>query len=314
MNTMTHAERVARWDRVTAAARAQSGVLHRRQLYALGLTRSQVKAELRARRWRAWGRQTIAVHTGPLDPKALACRAVFETGGDAALDGVSALIAAGLEHFESEVIHVSVSKSSLHRKPSGVRVHETRRRKPDDVLPRNPRMVKAPVAAIRAALWAKTQRQAALILILAAQQGLTTPAALYEAFADIRRDRRRRFIAGVLADIAGGVQSLGELDFARLCRDRGIPPPDRQVRRQLPSGRAFVDVYWDRYHLVVEIEGIHHLLPGITIADSVRQNWLTIDHQVVLRIPVLGLRIAADQFMEQLEAALRDRGWQATAA
>lgn len=154
-------------------------------------------------------------------------------------------------------------------------------------------------------------RQAAFVLILVAQQGLATPTQLFEAFAMVKRDRRRRFIAGVLADILGGVQSMGELDFARLCRQRDVPEPDRQVRRRLPDGRAYVDVYWDKYRVVVEIEGVQHLLPGITVADSVRQNWLTIDNDTVLRIPVLGLRIAAAQFMDQVESLLRDRGWKA---
>jgi very-short-patch-repair endonuclease len=294
-------------------AKSQGGVLHRRQLYDAGFTRSQVKAELRARRWRAWGRQTIAVHTGVLDTTATGFRAVFETGADAALDGVSALLAAGLEHFSSEIVHVSVSKSSTYRKPSRVRVHETRRRRPEDVLATNPPRVKIPEAAIRGALWAVSARQAAYILILVAQQGLATPAELQVAFAAIRRDRRRRHLANVLRDIVGGAGSMGELDFARLCRERGIPMPDRQVRRRLPNGRVFLDLYWDSLRLVVEIEGVHHLLPGIAMADSLRQNWLTIEHDKVLRIPALGLQIDPGQFLDQVVAAMRAQGWQPTA-
>lgn len=283
--------------------------MHRRQLYALGVTRWQVKAEIKGRRWRSWGRQTIAVHTGDLSPRAEMRRAVYETGADAALDGVSSLLAAGLEHFEAPVTHVSVSKSATYRRSRGVRVHETRRRRDGDVLGTDPPRVQSEGAAIRAALWAATPRQAALILILAVQQRLTTPAALHEEFTLVRRDRRRRFIAGVIADIAHGAESMGELDFARMCRKRGLPAPDRQVRRKLPSGRAFLDVYWEMFGVVVEIEGMHHLLPDVAIADSLRQNWLTIDNDKVLRIPVLGLRVAADQFMEQVEQLLRDNGW-----
>lgn len=308
MNT-TYDERLARSTRVAKLAEDQGGLLHRRQLYDAGITRFQVKAELRARRWRAWGRQTIAVRTGPLEPRAAGFRAVFETEGDAALDGVSALLDAGMEHFDTDVVHVSVSKSATYRKPSGVRVHETRRRRPEDVLATSPPRVKTPEAAIRGALWAATPRQAAFILVLVVQQGLATPAELLVAFGAIRRDRRRRHIASVLKDICGGVGSMGELDFARICRERGMPPPDRQVRRRLPSGRVFLDVYWDAYGVIVEIEGVHHLLPGIAVADSIRQNWLTIDNDRVLRIPALGLRVAASDFFDQVEALLRAQGW-----
>ena len=296
--------------RVRRLADVQSGVLHRRQLYAAGITRSQLRAELRAERWRSWGRQTIAVHTGQLGQPAVFQRAVFETGADAALDGISALTAAGLEHFESSLVHVSVSKSTTYRHSRGVRVHETRRRCDADVLGTSPPRVRAEVAAIRAALWATSSRQAALILMMVVQQRIATPAALQEAFVLIKRDRRRRSIAAVLADVAAGAHSMGELDFARMCRSRGLPEPDRQVRRRLPSGRVFLDVYWERYGVVVEIEGLHHLLPDVAIADSLRQNWLTIDNDKLLRIPLIGLRVAADEFLEQVEQLLSAHGWQ----
>ncbi|MGH3448468.1 MAG: hypothetical protein ACRDP4_12690 [Nocardioidaceae bacterium] len=169
--------------------------------------------------------------------------------------------------------------------------------------------VRSSDAAIRAALWARSNRQAALILILAVQQGLTTAAGMTEAFARVRRDKRRRFIRGVLADIAGGVRAMGELDFARKCAKRGLPPPTRQRRRTLPNGRVFIDVYWDQFGVVVEIEGAHHMLPDIALYDSLRQNDLTISQDKVLRVPVLGLRVDADAFIDQVEALLRQHGW-----
>ena len=67
--------------------------------------------------------------------------------------------------------------------------------------------------------------------------------------------------------------------------------------------------YWDDYALVVEIEGAHHDSPGNAIDDSLRQNDLTIGHDKVLRIPVLGLRTLPDEFMAQVERALRAAGW-----
>lgn len=306
-------ERTDRRRRAWRAAASQGGVLHRRQLYGSGVTRHQIRAEVQAGRWRLRGRQTVAVHTGPLDAVALRHRAVFETGADAALDGVSALIDQGLEHFTSDVIHVSVSKGTRYRRSRGVRVHETRRRRDSDVVPGTLPRVLTEIAAIRGALWAKTGRQAALVLVLVVQQGLCTPAALAEAFAAIRRDKRRRQIKAVLADLASGVQAMGELDFARACRRYGLPPPSRQVRRQLPNGRVFLDVYWDQFRVVVEIEGMQHLLPGVAVYDSLRQNQLTIEQDRVLRIPVLGLRTDEASFMAQVVELLRRHGWQAPA-
>jgi len=39
------------------------------------------------------------------------------------------------------------------------------------------------------------------------------------------------------------------------------------------------------------------------VEDALRQNALSLDGVVWLRIPLLGLRIAPDQFMRQVDAA-----------
>ncbi|NDL60320.1 hypothetical protein [Phytoactinopolyspora mesophila] len=293
-----------RYPDVERLAADQSGVISRRQLYSLGLTRWQVKAQLRAGRWRSHGRQTIAVHTGTLDQSALWWRAVWEVGADAALDGVSALQAAGLRGFEAPVLQVSVSRGSRYRKLPGVRVYETRRRKPDDVLGHGLPRVRPEIAAVRAALWAVTNRQAALLWLMPIQQRIFGAEALSEAFSSVKRHRRRAFLRTVLADLVNGVQSMGELDFARMCRARGLPEPTRQVVRRGPNGRIYLDVYWDQWGIVVEIEGAQHLDPGMAISDALRQNHLFVHGDGVLRIPVIGLRLEPDAFMNQVARLL----------
>ena len=61
---------------------------------------------------------------------------------------------------------------------------------------------------------------------------------------------RREFIEGVLTEAVDGVQALGELDFAKLCRQRALPEPSRQVVRRRPSGRAYLDVAWEALGIV----------------------------------------------------------------
>jgi very-short-patch-repair endonuclease len=275
----------------------------------LGLTRWQVQAQLRAERWRQHGRQTVAVHTGELNSGALWWRAVWEVGGDAALDGVTALIAAGLTGFVSDVLQLSVSRGARYRRVRGVRVYETRRRQPGDVIDTGLPRVKPAVAAVRAALWARSNRQSALIWLMAVQQRIVTPADLAEAFTTVKRHRRRRFLAAVLGDITNGVQSMGEFDFARMCRRAGLPEPNRQVVRRGPNGRIYLDVYWKRWRAAVEIDGVQHLDAKAAIPEALRQNAMTIAKDGVLRIPVLGLRVEADAFMTQVQALLASRGW-----
>ncbi len=290
-------------------AASQNGVICRRQLYAMGLTRWAVEAQLRAERWRKHGRQTVAVHTGDLDRGALWWRAVWEVGGDAALDGVTALIAAGLTGFVDDTLRLSVSRGARYRRVRGVRVYETRRRQPGDVVQTGLPRVRPAVAAVRAALWARTNRQAALIWLMAVQQRITTPAELAEAFATVKRHPRRRFLAAVLGDVTDGVHSMGEFDFARMCRRANLPEPSRQVVRQGPNGRVYLDVYWKRWRAAVEIDGVQHFDAKAAIPEALRQNAVTIAKDGVLRIPVLGLRVEGDAFMAQVRAFLTSRGW-----
>jgi hypothetical protein len=296
-------------ESVRQLAADQGGVVSRRQLFGLGLTHWQIAAELRAGRWAQHLRQTIAVHTGELGELGLWWSAIFEVGSGAALDGASALCAAGLKGFDAP-IHVSAPKSSRPRRPRSVIVHETRRRHPDDLVHGGLTRVRSAVAAIRAALWARSDKQAALMLAMCVQQRIVAVPELTEAFASIRRHRRRSLIKTVLADLSNGVHSIGELEFARLCREFGLPEPDRQARRVGPNGVMYLDSEWSAYEVIVEIEGVHHLDPSQALADTSRQNELTIGNGRVLRIPVIGLRVDAHLYLSQLTRLLRSAGWQ----
>jgi very-short-patch-repair endonuclease len=165
------------------------------------------------------------------------------------------------------------------------------------------------VAAVRAALWAKSDEQSALVLALCVQQRIVSADDLLMEFTTVRRHPRRRFLRLVLADLVNGAESMGELEFARLCRAAGLPEPDRQVPRRGPHGMFSVDTEWSQYGVVVEIEGIHHLTADQAMADASRQNEITLQNSRVLRIPVLGLRLSAHTYLDQVRRLLRAAGW-----
>ena len=271
-----------------------------------------VRAEVRAGRWHRLGRQTLFVLDAAAAPDPDLARrwwAVLEVGGQAAIDGVTALQHAGLRGFDQSDLQVSVGKSGCYQRPKGVRVYETRRRRPEDLISSGLPRVRPAIAAVRAALWAQSNRQAALVLIMTAQQRIATPADMSAALDSVIRHHRRRFLAAVLADISSGVQSMGELDFARMCRSAGLPEPDRQVVRRGPRGRVYLDAYWDGFNVVVEIEGIHHEWESNQVGDTLRQNDLTLTSAAVLRVPVVGLRDQPGPYLDQLRTLLSRRGW-----
>jgi very-short-patch-repair endonuclease len=124
----------------------------------------------------------------------------------------------------------------------------------------------------------------------------------------VKRDRRRRLLHEVILDLAGGVRSMAELDFARECRSRGLPEPSRQVVRRGRDGRYYLDVAWEQWRVAVEIDGIHHAWAMHVVGDALRQNDIALQDTVVLRLPILGFRVARDSFFAQIEEALVARG------
>lgn len=298
-------------QRLYDVAAGQADVVSRRQAYALGVTRGEVRAHVRARRWQRVRSQSIVLHTGPLADESRWWAAVFEGGPRAHLDAASSLLASGLEHWTEDSIRVSVPKGArlLRSRPGGLNIRETRRFDPTDIVPTGVPRSRPAVAALRAGLWARSDRAAVTLVTMAVQQGLCSVEELAVELLRIRRDRRRRLLHELVLELAGGVRALGELDVVRGCRQRGLPVPDRQVVRRTPSGRYYLDLRWQRWRLVVEVDGIHHAWVQNVVPDAVRHNAVALSGDLVLRVPVLGLRVCPDQFFDQIEEGLARRGW-----
>ena len=228
--------------------------------------------------------------------------AVWESRSGAVLDGVSALIACGLTGFSPQGIDVAIpDRNRRHRRP-GVRLH--RRRRLGAVARVGIPRARPDLAVLRAAQWAVSDRQALLILCLVVQQRIVHPERLWAAREELTSCRRRALLLRALEDICAGAQALGELDFASLLRQRGLPGPSRQVVREMPDGRVYLDVRWDDLGLVVEIDGGHHAMALMPVDDALRQNEVVLTGETVLRIPVLGLRLQPDRFMDQVERGI----------
>ncbi|WP_109471665.1 hypothetical protein [Ornithinimicrobium cavernae] len=286
-------------------ASAYGGVATRRMLRAAGLTSSDIRSEVEAGRWAVLGRHTLGITTSELAGQARAWWAVWESGPGAVLDGASALLAGGLTGWTVDHIDVTVPcRNRAHALP-GVRVHRPRVVGPvmRGGLPRT----SPAVAAVRAAEWARSDRQAATILAMAVQQRLLRTEDLLTRWREVRRSRRRHFLDTIIGDICDGAHSLGELDFARLCRIYHLPIPSRQVRRRLPDGSAYLDVYWDGPGLHVEIDGSGHWVGLAPVQDSLRQNEVALADDMTLRIPLLGLRTFEERFMDQVRRGLARR-------
>lgn len=302
-----------RLARLLATARDQGDVVSRRQVYACGLTRWHVRGQVRARRWATIGDQSVCLHRADPSVRGLRWAAVFQGGPRAHLDGATALLASGLERYAEERIRVSVPRGARIRRTPLFDIRQTRRWAADDFVTTGVPRSRPAVAAVRGALWAVSDRQATLLLTMTTQQGLATAREIGTELLRIRRDKRRRLLHAVVLDLLDGAGSLGELDVVRLLRRRGLPPPDRQVLRTTGQRRFYLDLYWGEWRLVVEVDGIQHAWAENVVADALRQNALSVSGDTVLRLPLLGLRLAPEDFLDQIEAALLAQGWRRSA-
>lgn len=296
-----------------ALARRQGGVLSRPQLYDLGITRYEIRGQARAHRWQLVGDQSVCLHNSDISDLGHQWAAVFQGGPRACLDGASALVAGGLERYEVRRHRVSVPRGARVRRSRLYDIRQTRRWETADLAPSGIPRTRLDVAGVRAALWADSDRQAVHVLTLVVQQGLTTAELLGSQALRIRRDRRRRLVHETILDLLDGARSLGELDVVRELRRRNLPVPTRQVVRKGRDGRYYLDLYWEEYSLVLEIDGIQHTWATSVVGDALRQNSLVIDGDRVLRMPLLGLRLEPDAFFEQVEEALTIGGWRSGA-
>lgn len=293
--------RAERSRRATELALLHGGVAHRSDLRRVGVTRADVRSEVAAGRWSLAGAHTVVIGTSALTGEALLWQAVWESGSGAVLDGVSSLIASGLSGFTPERIDVAIQSNHHPRAVEGVRVHRRRAIGPvrGAGLPRTT----SEWATIRAAQWARTDRTGVLIICMVVQQRLVRPEQLLSAWFTTRGGPRRELLDTAMRDICDGAHSLGELDFSALCRARGFPAPTRQEVCLGPGGRVYLDAFWEDIGLVVEVDGGHHALALAPIDDALRQNEVTLSDKVVLRVPVLGLRLTPEAFMDQVARA-----------
>lgn len=282
-------------ERIRGLGEAQSGLLARRQLTALGVDWDRVQRELRAGRWRERTPRVVSTFTGDLTADQWRWLGVLHAGPRSLLGGLTAAARHGLVGWDRREVTVLVDDELSFEPVPGVRFFRSRR--PFEVL-RDPRPG-VPSARLEHALllWAGYDAQlraAHGVLAAAVQQRLTTPARLGIALDELRPLRRAGGFRVLLADIEGGVHSGAERDVARMCRAHALPLPARQVARLDADGRRrWTDCEWvlpDGTVLVLEVDGSFHREVAQWTADLRRQRRLTRPGHVVLRCSAFEVR------------------------
>jgi hypothetical protein len=289
-------------------ASAQAGVLSWRQLGELGVPRGLVRNKVASGRWARRTEEVFTTTTGPLSREQRLWLAVLHCGPHAVVGGLAAAAVHGLKNWERDDVCVIVANDDSFEPVDGVEIFRTRRRLG---LMRHPSPL--PTCRLEPAvlLWAAhtpAVRSGLGVLAAVVQQRLTTPEALASWVDLLKPLRRAPAMRALLADLAGGSQSLAEVDVVRMCRENGLRVPDRQVPRRDSTGALrFTDCEWDLpggRTLVLEVDGAFHIEVRQYELDVRRQRRITTPTRVVIRCTSQELR--TEPWV--LAADLRDLG------
>jgi hypothetical protein len=167
-------------------------------------------------------------------------------------------------------------------------------------------------AAVDAAVWARNDGVARVILAAACQQKRVTPEEIFEVLAVRRGVPRLKMIRATMLDIAGGAQALSEINLVAVCRRYSLPAPSQQERRKDRTGRVrFLDAYWKAWGVHAEVDGSHHMDAQHWADDMVRQNNVWIKGERILRFTAAMIRSEPWAVADQIRAALVAGGWTA---
>lgn len=237
---------------VVRLAREQAGVVSRLQAFDAGVTRTVLSRLVADGRW---GRLDRGLYLVPDVPESWLGRiwAGILLGGDGArVGGHAAAVLNGLEEGEPLPIVVLVPFGRHLRNREWVRFVQERdgvRKRSSRAEPPRTRVEDTVLDLCAAAADSAVVDR----ITTAVQRRLTTCHALQGAL-DARRIANRRFVQAVLHDVASGVHSgLEHTYLHEVERAHGLAGGGRQRAR--PNRTGFLDVLYEEYALVVELDG-----------------------------------------------------------
>jgi hypothetical protein len=297
------------------------GVLATAEVLAF-LTRDELRWRIVSGRWQRPCRGVVVTHSGPLTDQQLLRVALQRWGPQAALAGLTAARIDKFTGFGDKIpvgngpIYVLAPLGSKRRQaPLGLNVvvHTSRLLTERDVHPlRQPRRTRVARSLVDAAEWMRTDRGAMAVVAAGVQQGLVRVDDLRAVLGTPGVIRQRRgLLFEVLGDVEGGAHALSELDFSRnVIRRYRLPEPSRQIgKRDAQNKQRWIDVTFEEWKVLVEIDGAQHIEPLNQWDDMERDNDFSIDGYRVLRFPAWLVRRDPEHVASKILEALRRAGY-----
>jgi hypothetical protein len=220
----------------------------------------------------------------------------------------------GLIDKPSKIFHITVPASRDPGRYSdihGVIIHRSRnvvsQRLPPWQLPRTP-VAETVLDLVNAS---KTFDDAYSWLSRATGRQLATVGMIRDALTARSRMRWRGWLVDALDDIAEGAMFPLERRYVRdVERAHGLPSARRQARRELASGIRYLDNFYDRYRLCVELDGQSSHPPEQKWQDADRDNDnVFLDDVQTVRFSIREVTVHRCDQAAKLATVLMRRGW-----
>ena len=288
-------------------------MVSRRQVLRAGLARSTIVSKVQHGLWQQVHLGVYAAFTGPVEREAQLWGAVLYAGPGALLSHETAAEVLHLTDRRFPVIQVTIPESRRVRPPEGVRIHHTSfdyaRWRPLRGIPPHTFYADTVVDLVAAA---DNRDDVVAWISRGIARRLVTEAELKAAVAARGRLRWRDQLDEIIGTVAGGSHFPLEYRYDHdVERAHGLPAATRQARFVMPDGtRGFRDRYYEKYGLVVELDGAGYHPAEQRSRDQARDNEVAATIGATLRYGWADVAVAPCRTAAQVYRALRERGHQ----
>jgi hypothetical protein len=293
----------------------QSGVISRRQAFALGLAPHDVERRIRRREWVRLLPGVFLDHTGEPTWEQRAWAGVLHHW-PAVLTHESALRAhAGQPGtVDAQPIQIAVARHRHVAEQPGYRVRRLAHLDAAAQWHLGPPRTRVEDAAIDVAAEALSDFAAFEVLAEVCRTRRTTPQRLAETARSRARLRRSRTLLAALDDLAGGACSVLERGYLQhIERRHGLPVPKRQRAARAGMTSRYRDVDYPAYGLVVELDGrMFHDTTGGPDRDRERDLDSAVDCRTTIRLGWGQVFERSCRTAARVAAVLQRLGWSGT--
>ena len=250
---------------VGATLRAQDNVISRRQALACGMTPDAMKHRIRPEGpWQRLLPGVYAAQTGSPTAAQKDMAALLHAGPGSAVTGLAALRGLGLVAGQTHRVEVLVPTPRRPVSMGFVTVHRTTRMPPLVIRLGRRSYTPAPRALADAARGMTELREVRALIAGAVQRGDCPLPALVRELGE-GQSRNSALLRQVLAEVAGGIRSVTEAEFADLIKRGRLPAPKFNARLFAPDGTfiAKPDAWWPEAGVAAEVDSREwHLRPA----------------------------------------------------